>query len=118
MHVTNVGIDGMMCGQCKSHVSSLLSKIKGALTVKANPFKKRASICSPDSISKEQVEEALKESGYRVLSYESHQEEKEPFLYRMKLKPIGNRSKNKTYLWPFQFGFPKERGYFRRIFRN
>ena len=39
MHVTNVGIDGMMCGQCKSHVSSLLSKIKGALTVKADPFK-------------------------------------------------------------------------------
>lgn len=35
---------------------------------------------------KEQVEEALKESGYRVLSYESHKEEKEPFLYRMKLK--------------------------------
>ena len=86
MHVTNVGIDGMMCGQCKSHVSSLLSKIKGALTVKADPFKKRASICSPDSISKEQIKEALKESGYRVLSYESHQEEKGPFLYRMKLK--------------------------------
>ena len=86
MHVTNVGIDGMMCGQCKSHVSSLLSKIKSALNVKADPFKKRASICSPDSISKEQVKEAFKGSGYRVLSYESHQEEKEPFLYRTKLK--------------------------------
>ena len=75
-----------MCGQCESHVSSLLSKIKGALTVKADPFKQRASICSPDSISKEQVKEAHKESGYRLSSYESHQEEKEPFLYRMKLK--------------------------------
>ena len=75
-----------MCGQCKSHVSSLLSKIKGALNVKADPFKQRASICSPDSISKEQVKEAFKGSGYRVLSYESHQEEKEPFLYRTKLK--------------------------------
>ena len=52
----------------------------------ADPFKKRASICSPDSISKEQVKEVLKGSGYPVLSYESHQEEKEPFLYRMKLK--------------------------------
>lgn len=90
MYVTNVGIDGMMCGQCESHVSSLLSKIKGALTVKASHFKKRASICSPDSISTEQVEEALKGSGYRVLSYESRQEEKEPFLYRMKLKTYRN----------------------------
>ena len=37
-------------------------------------------------VIKPEVEEALKESGYRVLSYESHQEEKGPFLYRMKLK--------------------------------
>lgn len=86
MYVTTIGIDGMMCGQCESHVSELLRQIEGALLVSASHFKNQAEVLSPAPISKEEVEKALDGSGYRVLSYQSEEEAKEPFRYRMKLK--------------------------------
>ncbi len=86
MFVAKIGIDGMMCGQCESHVCALLRKIDGALIVKASHFKKEASIFSPRLIQKEEVEKALEGSGYRLLSFASFEQEKEPFSYRLKNK--------------------------------
>ncbi len=84
MYQTRIGIDGMRCGQCESHVAELLSKIEGALLVKASHLKNSATILSPILISEEQVDKALYSSGYRVLSFESTTSEKEPFVYKIK----------------------------------
>lgn len=86
MYVSKIGIDGMMCGQCESHVSALLRKIDGALIVKASHFKNQATICSPRPIQKEEAEKVLEGSGYRLLSFECDMQEKEPLSYRLKSK--------------------------------
>ena len=86
MYVSKIGIDGMMCGQCESHVSALLRKIDGALIVEASHFKNQAVICSPRSIQKEEAEKALEGSGYRLLSFDCNEQEKEPLSYRLKSK--------------------------------
>ena len=86
MYVSKIGIDGMMCGQCESHVNVLLRKIDGALIVKASHLKNQATICSPSPIQKEEAEKALEGSGYRLLSFECDMQEKEPLSYRLKSK--------------------------------
>ncbi len=86
MYVSKIGIDGMMCGQCESHVSALLRKIDGALTVKASHFKNQATICSPRRVQKEEAVKALEGSGYRLLSFDCKEQEKEPLSYRLKNK--------------------------------
>ena len=84
MFITTIGIDGMMCGQCEGHVCELLRKIDGAWVVKASRIKKKASLYSPRAIGKEEVEKALEGSGYRLLSHQTSEREKETFAYRLK----------------------------------
>ena len=86
MYILKIGIDGMMCGQCESHVSALLRRVDGALVVKTSHFKNQAIVYAPRLIEKAEVEKALEGSGYRLLSFDSKQEEKEPFSYRLKIK--------------------------------
>ncbi len=86
MYVSKIGVDGMMCGQCESHVSALLRKIDGALIVKASHFKNQATIFSPRPIQKDEVERALEGSGYRLLSFGCGEQAKEPLSYRLKIK--------------------------------
>lgn len=84
MFITEIGIDGMMCGQCESHVCALLRIIDGALVVKASHLKNEAVLYSPKPVGKGEVEKALDGSGYRILSFSQDQSEKEPLSYRIK----------------------------------
>lgn len=93
MFLTKIGIDGMMCGQCESHVSAMLRKIDGALAVKASHLKNQAAICSPRPLQKEEIEKALEGSGYRLLSFDCEAREKEPFYYRLKSKKYSKTHK-------------------------
>ncbi len=86
MYITRIGIDGMMCGQCESHVSLMLRKIDGALIVKASHFKKEATIFSPRQITEEEALNALDGSGYKIISFSSNEREKEPLSYRFRLR--------------------------------
>ena len=86
MFITKIGIDGMMCGQCESHVSEMLRRIEGALVVKASHLRSLATVLSPRPISKEEAEKALEGSGYKLLSFAQEESEKEPFSYRLKSK--------------------------------
>lgn len=94
MYQTRIGIDGMRCGQCESHVSEMLSKVEGALVVKASHLKNSATILSPSPITEEQITQALYSSGYRVLSYDSTTSEKEPFLYRIKKRSYDKKHRS------------------------
>ena len=93
MYVTKLGIDGMMCGQCESHVSELLRRIDGALVVKVSHLRSLATIFSPRPVSEEEAKKALEGSGYRLLSYVSEESEKEPLSYRFKIKKYGKKAK-------------------------
>ena len=94
MYQANVGIDGMRCGQCESLVSEMLSKIEGALIVKASHFKNSATILSPVQIQENQIKSALDGSGYRVLSFESAEVEKEPFSYKLKKRSYDKKRRS------------------------
>lgn len=94
MYQTIIGIDGMRCGQCESHVAEMLGKIDGALVVKASHFKNNATILSPIQINEEQVRSALDGSGYRILSFQSAKVEKEPFAYKIKKRSYDKKKQS------------------------
>ena len=86
MFKTRIGVDGMMCGQCESHVCELLRKIPGALVVKASHLRNLATILSPRPIGEEEAKKALEGSGYKLLSFAQEENVKEPLGYRLKLR--------------------------------
>lgn len=74
---TIVGIDGMMCSMCESHICDTIRKaFPDAKKVTANRKKKEASFLSeevPDEIS---VRDAIGATGYTCLSVRSEPYEK------------------------------------------
>lgn len=76
---TTVGIDGMMCGMCESHVNDA---IRNAFTVKkvsANHSKKKAEIISEEALDEEKLRAVIDETGYTVLDVTSEPYEKKGF---------------------------------------
>ena len=69
MFQIKLSIDGMRCGQCESHVKRQLETIDGVLSIKASHIKNEVTILSPRSMSREEFEQALASSGYRIEGY-------------------------------------------------
>lgn len=69
MYKYTLGIDGMRCGMCETHVSDVIRKNFRYKKVKASHFTKSLLVISPDEISQEEFEHAFATTGYRILSY-------------------------------------------------
>ena len=66
-----IGIDGMACGMCESHVNDTVRQNFPAVTkVKADRKKKNAVILSKEEISEEDLHSAIDPTGYTVTSYQ------------------------------------------------
>lgn len=84
MFQIKLSINGMRCGQCEAHVKRQLETIDGASLVKASHIKNEAIILSPRSIGREEFEQALASSGYRVEGYQAEEKPSRGFFYKKK----------------------------------
>ena len=76
---TTVGIDGMMCGMCESHVNDAIRKSFDIKKVSSSHSKKKTEIISEESIDEDKLRAVIDETGYTVLSVDSEPYKKKGF---------------------------------------
>lgn len=83
MYQTTVEVGGMMCGMCEAHVSDAIrKKFPDAKKVKASHTKKKATFLTEQAPSEEDVQEAIKASGYDYISSKSEPYEKKGLFHK------------------------------------
>ena len=83
---TTVGIDGMACGMCESHVNDAIRSAFRVKKVNSSAGKGETVILSEEPISEEKLHEVLDPTGYRVISVSSEpcEEKKKKGLFGRK----------------------------------
>lgn len=76
---TTVGIDGMMCGMCESHVNDAIRKSFDVKKVSSSHSKKKTEIISEEAIDEDKLRAVIDETGYTVLSVDSEPYKKKGF---------------------------------------
>lgn len=77
MRKITVGIDGMMCGMCESHINDAIrQKFPQIKKVSADRKKKQAVILSESDLDEQTVRETIDATGYTFLSYASEEYKK------------------------------------------
>lgn len=65
---TIVGVDGMMCGMCESHVNEAVRNAFSIKKVSSSHGKKQTEIISEESLDHERLKAAIEKTGYQVTS--------------------------------------------------
>ena len=73
MKKITVGVDGMMCSMCESHISETIRRNFNVDSVKADRHKKQAVILTEQDISEQQLHDAIDPTGYIMTSYASEE---------------------------------------------
>lgn len=76
---TTVGINGMMCGMCESHVNDAIRKSFDIKKVSSSHSKKKTEIISEEAIDEDKLRAVIDETGYTVLSVDSEPYKKKGF---------------------------------------
>ncbi len=80
---TVVKIDGMACGMCESHVNDAIRSAFKVKKVSSSHSRGEAVILSDAAISEEELRQALDPTGYRILSAESGEPEKQGLFSKL-----------------------------------
>ena len=80
MYKITLGIDGMMCNMCESHVCDAIRSSFKVKKVSASHKDAIATIISGESLDRGQVSMALKPTGYKLTSFSVVPYEKKGFL--------------------------------------
>ena len=67
--MTTLKVNGMMCPMCKKHVEEALNAFAG-VTAEVNLEAKEAKVNHPDSISAQELADAVTKAGYEVVGIE------------------------------------------------
>ena len=95
MFQIKLSIDGMRCGQCEAHVKRQLETIDGALSIKASHIKNEVTMLSPRSMNREEFEQALGSSWYRIEGYQAEEKTSGGFFYKKKeAKYLASKNKS------------------------
>ncbi len=86
MQKITLGIEGMMCGMCESHVNDAIRKIEGVKSVESSHSKKQSVVTASDEVSVESIEKAVASLGYTVTNVSSEPYEKKPLFSFLKKK--------------------------------
>ncbi len=79
---TTVGIDGMQCGMCESHINDTIRAAFSVKKVTSSHKKGQAVILSEEEIPEEALKEAIKKTGYEVTSISSEPYQKKGLFHR------------------------------------
>lgn len=86
MQKITLGIDGMMCGMCVTHVNDALRKANGVKKVETSLSAKQSVIVADDGLNTNDIEKAICDLGYTVTSVSSVPYEKKPLFSFLKRK--------------------------------
>lgn len=83
MYKITVGIDGMMCSMCESHINETIRKSFDVSKVTSSHTKNQTVITSEKPISEAEIHSAIDPTGYTVTSYamEEAEENKKKGLF-------------------------------------
>lgn len=79
-----MGIDGMMCGMCESHVNDAIRRSFKVKKVTSSHAKKQTVIISENDIDDSLLREAIAQTGYGIKSIVKEPYEKKGFLFFIK----------------------------------
>lgn len=63
-----LGVDGMKCGMCESHVNDVVRRVEGVKKVNSSHVKNNCVVIIEEDCSREAIKDAISKQGYRVLS--------------------------------------------------
>lgn len=76
-----LGIDGMMCGMCESHINDAVRREFKVKKVASSHTKKQTVIWTEKSIDEEKLRSVIDNTGYKVVSVDVTEEEKKGGLF-------------------------------------
>ena len=62
-----IGVDGMMCKHCKSHVEQACLKVANVLTAEASLEAKNVTVTFEVAVDIEAIKNAIKQAGYDLI---------------------------------------------------
>lgn len=66
-----IGVDGMRCGMCETHVNDAVRKVNGVVRVKSSAARNVTEVVAEDGADEKKIVKAISELGYRVMAYKS-----------------------------------------------
>ena len=81
---TIVGVDGMMCGMCESHINDAVRREFKVKSVNSSHSKNITEIISPEPLDEVRLENLIHNTGYELRSIVSEPYEKKGFFDRFK----------------------------------
>lgn len=78
---TTVGIDGMMCGMCESHINDVVRRNFKVKKVSSSHAKGLCEIISEDEVDEAKLKKAIADTGYDVTSFKAEPYEKKKGLF-------------------------------------
>ncbi len=78
---TTLGINGMACGMCESHINDVVRKNFKVKKVSSSHTKGSCEIISEEAIDEAKIRKAIGDTGYDVTSFESEPYEKKGGLF-------------------------------------
>ncbi len=76
MRKITLGIDGMACGMCESHVNETVRQNFNVKKVTSDRKKKQTIIIADETISEEALKNAIDPTGYTVTSWQDEEYKK------------------------------------------
>ena len=76
-----MGIDGMMCGMCESHINDAIRREFKVKKVTSSHTKKQTVILTEKPLDEEKLRKVIDDTGYKVTSIETAEEEKKGGLF-------------------------------------
>lgn len=76
-----MGIDGMMCGMCESHINDAIRREFKIKKVTSSHTKKQTVILTEKPLDEDELRKVIDDTGYKVMSIETSEEEKKGGLF-------------------------------------
>ncbi len=76
-----MGIDGMMCGMCESHINDAIRREFKVKKVTSSHTKKQTVILTEKPLDEDKLRKVIDDTGYKVMSIETSEEEKKGGLF-------------------------------------
>lgn len=76
MFKVTLGIDGMMCGMCESHINDAIRREFKVKKVTSSHTKKQTVILTETPPDEDKLKKVIYDTGYTVTSFDCTQEEK------------------------------------------
>ena len=76
---TTLGIDGMMCGMCESHMNDAIRNIFKVKKVNSSHANKTTEIISEGQLDEDKLKQVVADTGYTMTSINTEEYEKKGF---------------------------------------